>query len=181
MCLNMLRYDGHSLIPLLSLAFTYETHPHSHPHPPLSWPTPCLPMTPSPIKNSFRPPVFSHRNEKLCSPFPEPSFIKPQSRTLGLTLGWLHWARCPLAATAWWKQRDHMITLLLSVYICAFAGHHLYMHACMSVVIAAYNILNLCVSVGGSVCVCERECMGTCECMYAYFCIIECVLGHGSE
>lgn len=143
MCLNMLRYYGHSLIPLLSLAFTYETHPHSHPHPPEL--THTLPLNDSqpysdlilarPVWKNFALPV---------------SFIMPQSCTLGLKNGgWVHWARCLLAVTAWWKQCDHMIRLQLSVYICAFVGHHLCTHACMDVVIAAYDVLKSFCGLGG--------------------------------
>ena len=42
-----------------------------------------------------------------------------------------------------------MIRLQLSVYICAFVGHHLCTHACMDVVIAAYDVLKSFCGLGG--------------------------------
>lgn len=49
-----------------------------------------------------------------------------------------------------------MIRLLLSLHICAFTGHHLFMHGCMDVSIATNNELTL------TVCVCVLKCVDVC-------------------
>lgn len=64
-----------------------------------------------------------------------------------------------------------MIRLQLSVYICAFVGHHLCTHACMDVVIAAYDVLKSFCGLGGG---------GVSACVHISV-YLNCVSGHVSE
>lgn len=151
-----LRYYWHSLIPLLSLAFTCDTPftriPISHPHPYPGWPTPCLPMTQIPAKKRkeenliLASCLFPLRmREEKSFPFDPSSYLCITVAPLGSNWGWVHWSWCLLVATAWLQERDHMIALLLSVYICAFVWHHLSVHDLTFVVIATFDVFSLCV------------------------------------
>lgn len=149
------------------------THLWADPHLAYQW-LPALLKSNSGLL-SFPPRMGKKKN---LPPSLNPPLFMQHSCTLGLKLGWVHWSWCLLAATAWLKERDHMITLLLSVYICAFAGHHLCVHDFTNVVIATYDIFSLCV------CVCARECAcvhATYESMYKYLCITERVVENGRE
>lgn len=127
MCLNMLRYYGHSLIPLLSLAFTYETHPHSHPHPPEL--THTLPLNDSsPIQNSSWP-VLSEK--KLCPPFIlyYATELHPWAQKRGLSALGSVSAGCHGLMKAVWP---HDQAAVISLYLCICGASSLYacLHGC---------------------------------------------------
>lgn len=157
MCLNMLRYYGHSLIPLLSLAFTYETHPHSHPHPPEL--THTLPLNDSsPIQNSSWP-VLSEK--KLCPPFIlyYATELHPWAQKRGLSALGSVSAGCHGLMKAVWP---HDQAAVISLYLCICGASSLYacLHGCGYSSLWCFEIF---LWVGG----------GGCECMCAYFCIFE--------
>lgn len=191
---SWLRYYGHSLIPLLSLAFTCETPPTpipiSHPHPPLSWPTPCLPMTQSPAEEKnlilalcFFPLWMEEKKQTNNPSLLNPPLFMLHSRTLGLELGLaalvLVSAGCHgLIKGAWPHDRAAIISVYLC--ICGASSVRAWPHECGYSNVWYLQSVSACVRERKSACVCACVCTPLLKCMRKHLCLTEPVVCGGS-